>query len=72
MTNQLIWWQGVKHSSDDMNIEREARERVAAMLHRNMGTSTEYDFSQASMNTDSFDGKFFFCCKYTVLWLWYV
>lgn len=47
----------MKHSSDDMNIEREARERVAAMLHRNMGTSTEYDFSQASMNTDSFDGK---------------
>lgn len=47
----------MKQSSDDMNIEREARERVAAMLHRNMGASTEYDFSQASMNTDSFDGK---------------
>ncbi|KAI8430667.1 hypothetical protein MSG28_000864 [Choristoneura fumiferana] len=47
---------GVKQSSDDLNIEREARERVAAMLHRSMGASTEYDFSQASMNTDSFDG----------------
>ncbi|XP_073951724.1 uncharacterized protein isoform X2 [Choristoneura fumiferana] len=46
---------GVKQSSDDLNIEREARERVAAMLHRSMGASTEYDFSQASMNTDSFD-----------------
>ncbi|KAL0902633.1 hypothetical protein ABMA27_000460 [Loxostege sticticalis] len=43
-------------SSDDVNIEREARERMAAMLHRSMGASTEYDFSQASMNTDSFDG----------------
>lgn len=47
---------GIKQSSEDLNIEREARERVAAMLHRNMGASTEYDFSQASMNTDSFDG----------------
>ncbi|XP_049885901.1 pleckstrin homology domain-containing family G member 5 isoform X3 [Pectinophora gossypiella] len=47
---------GVKQTSDDINIEREARERVAAMLHhRSMGASTEYDFSQASMNTDSFD-----------------
>ncbi|XP_061706336.1 uncharacterized protein LOC133517165 isoform X1 [Cydia pomonella] len=46
-----------KQNSDDVNIEREARERVAAMLHRSMGASTEYDFSQASMNTDSFDGE---------------
>ncbi|RVE42543.1 hypothetical protein evm_012806 [Chilo suppressalis] len=44
-------------SSDDMNIEREARERVAAMLHRSMGASTEYDFSQASLTTDSFDAS---------------
>lgn len=37
-------------------MEREARERVAAMLHRSMGASTECDFSQVSMATDSFDG----------------
>ncbi|XP_052752715.1 uncharacterized protein LOC113520702 isoform X2 [Galleria mellonella] len=48
---------GTKPSSDDVNIEREARERVAAMLHRSMGASTDYDFSQASMTTDSFDGE---------------
>ncbi|KAM3968400.1 LOW QUALITY PROTEIN: uncharacterized protein ACR2FA_012410 [Aphomia sociella] len=48
---------GAKPSSDDLNIEREARERVAAMLHRSMGASTDYDFSQASMTTDSFDGE---------------
>ncbi|XP_075990993.1 uncharacterized protein LOC142986394 isoform X2 [Anticarsia gemmatalis] len=48
---------GQKQTSDDLNIEREARERVAAMLHRSMGASTECDFSQASMTTDSFDGE---------------
>ncbi|CAH0577998.1 unnamed protein product [Chrysodeixis includens] len=47
---------GVKLSSEDAMIEREARERVAAMLHRLVGTSTDCDVSQASMNTDSFDG----------------
>ncbi|XP_059059824.1 uncharacterized protein LOC131853048 [Achroia grisella] len=46
-----------KPGSDDLNIEREARERVAAMLHRSMGASTDYDISQASMTTDSFDGE---------------
>ncbi|CAG4961977.1 unnamed protein product [Parnassius apollo] len=44
-----------KAGSEELNIEREARERVAAMLHRSMGASTEYEFSQASMATDSFD-----------------
>ncbi|XP_022832523.1 uncharacterized protein LOC111360675 [Spodoptera litura] len=49
---------GAKQSSDELNIDREARERVAAMLHRSLGVSTECDnFSQASMNTDSFDGE---------------
>ncbi|XP_028162162.1 uncharacterized protein LOC114354102 isoform X2 [Ostrinia furnacalis] len=48
---------GPRPSSDDANIEREARERVAVMLHRCMGVSTEYDFSQGSMNTDSFDAS---------------
>ncbi|XP_013184915.1 uncharacterized protein LOC106130581 isoform X2 [Amyelois transitella] len=43
-------------SSEDANIEREARERTATMLHRSMGTSTDYDFSQGSFVTDSFDG----------------
>ncbi|XP_053624255.1 uncharacterized protein LOC128683065 isoform X2 [Plodia interpunctella] len=46
---------GPKPTSDDINIEREARERVAAMLHRSMGASTDYDLSQASLTTDSFD-----------------
>ncbi|CAK1588371.1 unnamed protein product [Parnassius mnemosyne] len=44
-----------KAGSEELNIEREARERVAAMLHRSMGASTEYEFSQVSMATDSFD-----------------
>ncbi|CAG9781805.1 unnamed protein product [Diatraea saccharalis] len=48
---------GPRPSSEDVNIEREARERVAAMLHRSMGASTEYDFSQASLTTDSFDAS---------------
>ncbi|KAJ0183729.1 hypothetical protein K1T71_000152 [Dendrolimus kikuchii] len=48
---------GMKQNSDDLNIEREARERVAAMSHRSMGASTECDFSQASMNTDSVEGN---------------
>ncbi|KAJ8737801.1 hypothetical protein PYW08_000396 [Mythimna loreyi] len=49
---------GAKQSSDEINIDREARERVAAMLHRSLGLSTECDnFSQASMNTDSFEGE---------------
>ncbi|KAJ8737006.1 hypothetical protein PYW07_000277 [Mythimna separata] len=49
---------GAKQSSDELNIDREARERVAAMLHRSLGVSTECDnFSQASMNTDSFEAE---------------
>lgn len=48
---------GMKQNSDDLNIEREARERVAAMLHRSLGASTEHDYSQASMTTESFDGN---------------
>lgn len=50
-------YQGVKMTSEDMMIEREARERVATMLHRSMGTSTDCDFS-VSLATDSFDGEF--------------
>ncbi|CAB3225135.1 unnamed protein product [Arctia plantaginis] len=49
--------QGQKQTSEDLNIERIARERVAVMLHRSMGASTEHDFSQATMATDSFDGE---------------
>ncbi|XP_041987374.1 uncharacterized protein LOC121739113 [Aricia agestis] len=40
---------------EDSIAETEARERVAVMLHRSIGTSTEYDITQ-SITTDSFEG----------------
>lgn len=49
-----------KQSSEDLNIEREARERVAAMMYRSAPASIDYDCSQTSIITDSFDGEFAF------------
>lgn len=56
--NGIFVYKGIKQNSEDLNIEREARERVAVMLHRSRGASTEYDCSQASIATDSVDGNF--------------
>lgn len=45
-----------RKNSEESNIEKEARERVAVMLHRCLGISTDNELSQTSTGTDPSDG----------------